>query len=158
MCWPSAPLSVALAIVPHEGVHAALVAQTDRGDFVLDNLNRNPRRLSQLDYTWVARQSGADLTVWARAGLRSQPLLQYAGSASSEKSAGALGPAKTKPRPLKAAAKEKPKRLSPPAQTAERIAEDETAAPVEDTPEALFASLLAERIAAARDGRLELRR
>jgi predicted transglutaminase-like cysteine proteinase len=65
--WPPAALAMAIAVAPYVGLHATLIAQTDRGDFVLDNLNGRPRPLAELDYVWISRQVGADLTHWAAA-------------------------------------------------------------------------------------------
>lgn len=66
--WPADTLAIAIALAPEIGMHATLVAQTDRGDFVLDNLEQAPRRVAELDYAWVSRQIGAGLIHWSVAG------------------------------------------------------------------------------------------
>lgn len=65
--WPPAALALAVAVAPGVGLHAILIVQTDRGDFVLDNLYDNPRALNELDYVWLSRQADAVVTHWASA-------------------------------------------------------------------------------------------
>lgn len=65
--WPQEMLALAVAHAPGVGLHAVLVAQTDAGDFVLDNLHGEPQPLSRLGYVWLSRQSGPSLSTWAAA-------------------------------------------------------------------------------------------
>jgi predicted transglutaminase-like cysteine proteinase len=65
--WAPDMLAMAVAVAPRIGLHATLVVQTDRGDFVLDNLSDAPRALAELDYLWISRQVGPSLTSWAAA-------------------------------------------------------------------------------------------
>jgi predicted transglutaminase-like cysteine proteinase len=65
--WAPQSLGLAVAWTPEMGRHAVLIAQTDRGDFVLDNLLDAPTSLMSLDYQWLSRQAGADLLTWAAA-------------------------------------------------------------------------------------------
>lgn len=60
-------IAMAVAIAPGVGLHAVLIVQTDRGDFVLDNLHSEPRALASLDYVWISRQVGPALSHWAAA-------------------------------------------------------------------------------------------
>lgn len=65
--WRSEALSLAVAALPRGGAHAVLIAQTDRGDIVLDNLSDEPRHVGQLRYNWLSRQHGPSLMSWAEA-------------------------------------------------------------------------------------------
>lgn len=65
--WSPDMLAMAVAVAPRIGLHATLIVQTDQGDFVLDNLSSEPRRLGDLDYLWISRQVGPSLNVWASA-------------------------------------------------------------------------------------------
>jgi predicted transglutaminase-like cysteine proteinase len=73
--WDPAALALAVAYAPGVGNHAVLIAQTDRGDFVLDNLFDAPLPPNRLDYGWVSRQAGASMTVWANARIEAAPAL-----------------------------------------------------------------------------------
>ncbi|MBX9745779.1 MAG: transglutaminase-like cysteine peptidase [Hyphomonadaceae bacterium] len=66
-----APESVLLAVAELQsgGLHTVVVAHTDRGDFVLDNLRDAPQPVALLDYTWISRQSGPSLSSWSQARL-----------------------------------------------------------------------------------------
>lgn len=75
--WPVESLALAVAVAPRIGLHAVLLVQTDEGDFVLDNLHDEPRALSSLDYVWLSRQTGADLTNWATAEVSGVPTRQF---------------------------------------------------------------------------------
>jgi predicted transglutaminase-like cysteine proteinase len=44
--------------------HAGLTVTNDRGDYVLDNLNKNILLWSAADYRFVKRQSQANPNVW----------------------------------------------------------------------------------------------
>ncbi len=83
--WAPDMLAMAVAVSPQVGLHATLVVQTDRGDFVLDNLHREPRPLADLDYMWISRQTGPNLTDWAVADtVSSAAVLRQAGDVSAE--------------------------------------------------------------------------
>ncbi len=71
--WPAHALALAVAIAPQRGRHAVLIARTDRGDFVLDNLYDEPRTLDSLSYQWLSLQSGPDLLSWASARYENLP-------------------------------------------------------------------------------------
>jgi predicted transglutaminase-like cysteine proteinase len=62
--WPPSSLLLALADVPGEGLHAVLVAVTDVGDPVLDNMLAEIRPWGALPYTWLSRQSPDRPRVW----------------------------------------------------------------------------------------------
>ena len=64
--WPPEALRLAVATSRATGVHAALVAMTEEGDFVLDNLVDEVRPWAQTDYVWLKRQAGADPREWRR--------------------------------------------------------------------------------------------
>lgn len=82
--WSPEMLAMAVAVAPRIGLHATLVVQTDRGDFVLDNLHDEPRALGELDYVWISRQVGASLTNWATADVMTSPGVHYAADVSPE--------------------------------------------------------------------------
>ncbi|MFN4142538.1 transglutaminase-like cysteine peptidase [Aestuariivirga sp.] len=48
--------------------HAVLMVATEEGDFVLDNRRNEIRRWSDLDYTYLKRQSQRDPRVWVSLG------------------------------------------------------------------------------------------
>lgn len=83
--WAPDMLAMAVAVSPQVGLHATLIVQTDRGDFVLDNLHSEPRALTSLDYMWISRQTGSNLTDWAIADVTASPaVLRQAGDVSAE--------------------------------------------------------------------------
>jgi predicted transglutaminase-like cysteine proteinase len=63
MGWPVDALSIAVAI-GGQGVHAVLIAHTDRGDLLLDNVADRPRSVDRARYRWLAMQTGADMRTW----------------------------------------------------------------------------------------------
>lgn len=67
--WPRDALALAVARLPQAGLHTVMIVQTDRGDFVLDNLHLLPQPSAALNYQWVSRQVGPELTHWGRARL-----------------------------------------------------------------------------------------
>jgi predicted transglutaminase-like cysteine proteinase len=66
--WPPSALRLAVGASRETGVHAALIALTEEGDFVLDNLVDEVRPWTQTDYIWLKRQASADPTEWRRVG------------------------------------------------------------------------------------------
>jgi predicted transglutaminase-like cysteine proteinase len=60
--------------------HAVLTVTNDRGDYVLDNLNKNILLWSATDYRFVKRQSQANPNVWV--SLDRQPTIVTAASNS----------------------------------------------------------------------------
>lgn len=67
--WTRDALALAVARLPRAGLHTVLIVQTGRGDFVLDNLHLLPQPSVALNYQWVSRQVGPELTHWGRARL-----------------------------------------------------------------------------------------
>ncbi len=65
--WSPEALSLAVAHAPGVGLHAVLIVQTHAGDYVLDNLYREPQPLDRVPYHWISRQTGASLSNWATA-------------------------------------------------------------------------------------------
>ena len=66
MGYPSQAL---LMTVVHDGAdegHAILTVKTDRGDFVLDNLNDSIRPWTDTGYAFVKRQSQENPNVWVK--------------------------------------------------------------------------------------------
>jgi predicted transglutaminase-like cysteine proteinase len=44
--------------------HAVLTVRTDRGDFILDNLDQRVRLWNETDYTYLKRQSTTNTGTW----------------------------------------------------------------------------------------------
>jgi predicted transglutaminase-like cysteine proteinase len=61
---PPESLLVTIVWTPHENGHAVLIARTDRGDFVLDNLSPTVVIWSDTPYQYVERQSDSDPNAW----------------------------------------------------------------------------------------------
>ncbi len=55
--WPASSLLITMANSPTRGVHAVLTVRTDRGDFVLDNLNRQILAWYETAHRYTSRQS-----------------------------------------------------------------------------------------------------
>jgi predicted transglutaminase-like cysteine proteinase len=62
--WPAGALRLATVITPRTEGHLVLVAVTDEGDWVLDNLRADVARWEDLPYRWIARQRGASMADW----------------------------------------------------------------------------------------------
>lgn len=62
--WPANTLLLATARTAGGERHAVLVAVTDRGDFVLDNLRSQVVAWSSAGYLWEARQTRENPKVW----------------------------------------------------------------------------------------------
>ena len=56
--WDRQALALAVAYSPETGLHAVLIAQTDHGDFVLDNLHDEPLAPESANYEWDSASSG----------------------------------------------------------------------------------------------------
>ncbi len=60
----------------HQGEgHAILTVKTNRGDFVLDNLNDKVKPWNETGYQFVKRQSQEDQNVWVSLGVPASPLV-----------------------------------------------------------------------------------
>ncbi len=53
---PERALRLAIVVVPREGRHVVLTVATDKGDFVLDNLNDEVKPWTEVGYRWLERQ------------------------------------------------------------------------------------------------------
>jgi predicted transglutaminase-like cysteine proteinase len=62
--WPEGALLLAALMAPGYGRHAVLVVVTDRGDYVLDNLNDEVKPWFATGYHWQTRQDPQDPTRW----------------------------------------------------------------------------------------------
>ena len=62
--WPSSALLIALAVTSRGEEHAVLIARTDHGDFVLDNLTSAVRGWTPTLYRWKAVQSPTAEWAW----------------------------------------------------------------------------------------------
>ncbi len=66
MGWPSHSVLMTVAEHPRYGTHAVLVARTNNGDFVLDNLRKRVVPWNRVGYRWKKRQSQSDPSKWVR--------------------------------------------------------------------------------------------
>lgn len=64
--FPRSALLLASATVPGGEGHLVLIARTDRGDFVLDNLQDNVVAWNHLPYRWLQRESAAQPLRWEK--------------------------------------------------------------------------------------------
>jgi predicted transglutaminase-like cysteine proteinase len=61
-------LSIAIVKTQSNSMHAVLLVATDRGDFVLDNLDGAIRPWTETSYRWIERQVPGSVLAWVRAG------------------------------------------------------------------------------------------
>ena len=64
--WAPSQLLIAVVNDPLAGVHAVLIARTDQGDLVLDNLTDKVLRWDQTRLTFVSRQSERLPAMWVK--------------------------------------------------------------------------------------------
>lgn len=64
--WPSDALLITTAFLPDGVYHAVLIVRTDRGEFVLDNLNPTILPWQSLPYRWNKRQAVGNPQIWQR--------------------------------------------------------------------------------------------
>jgi predicted transglutaminase-like cysteine proteinase len=62
--FPASALLITVVLDEKNEGHAVLTVTTDEGDFVLDNRRNEVRRWSDLDYTYLKRQSPRDPRAW----------------------------------------------------------------------------------------------
>ena len=62
--WPRSALLLTAARMQNGQKHLVLVAVTEMGDFVLDNLSQNVRHWKSMDYRWLGRQSRFKESDW----------------------------------------------------------------------------------------------
>jgi predicted transglutaminase-like cysteine proteinase len=81
--WSSNTLLVATARDRRNRMHAVLIAHTNRGDFVLDNLTGSIRAWNKTGYRWLKRQSRQNPKKWVR--LNGRPIITGSILAKSSK-------------------------------------------------------------------------
>jgi predicted transglutaminase-like cysteine proteinase len=64
--WPPEDLFLAVGYHPQYGLHAVLIARTDRGDMVLDSRTPWINVWTDTPYVWVKRQLAANSATWVR--------------------------------------------------------------------------------------------
>lgn len=64
--WPQRALLLAEVALPSGEHHLVVVVRTSRGNFVLDNLAKAPRRLADTNYRWIRAQSTSNPRMWLR--------------------------------------------------------------------------------------------
>lgn len=62
--WPASSLLITVVRQPNGDGHAVLTVRTDRGDFVLDNLDGRIRTWDQTPYTYLKRQAETHSGRW----------------------------------------------------------------------------------------------
>jgi predicted transglutaminase-like cysteine proteinase len=65
--WPSSALLLSEAVITSGEHHLVLVVRTNRGNFVLDNLDQEIRRIETVNYRWVRIQSKSNPKFWLSA-------------------------------------------------------------------------------------------
>jgi predicted transglutaminase-like cysteine proteinase len=68
--WPEAALSIAMVHTAQGAGHAVLVAMTDQGDFVLDNLNRSIMNPHDTGYSFLKAVAPNNYNMWRRVTVR----------------------------------------------------------------------------------------
>jgi predicted transglutaminase-like cysteine proteinase len=66
--WPREALLVTVVHNQKNQGHAVLTVTTDKGDYVLDNQNKNVLLWSETGYRFIKRQSHANPNVWVSLG------------------------------------------------------------------------------------------
>ncbi len=74
--WPSDALLITTAFLRDGTYHAVLVVRTDRGEFVLDNLNPTILPWQDVPYRWNKRQAVGNPTIWQRVAGAPEPRTQ----------------------------------------------------------------------------------
>nr|WP_319389759.1 transglutaminase-like cysteine peptidase [uncultured Cohaesibacter sp.] len=74
--WPSDALLITTAFLEDGTYHAVLIARTDRGEFVLDNLNQRVLPWQEVNYRWNKRQAVGNPQMWQRVAGAPQPTTQ----------------------------------------------------------------------------------
>jgi predicted transglutaminase-like cysteine proteinase len=69
----SETLSIAIVKTQNNSMHAVLLIATDRGDFVLDNLDPAIRAWTETNYRWIERQAPGSAFAWVRPGGAASP-------------------------------------------------------------------------------------
>lgn len=64
--WPSDALLITTAYLPDGVYHAVLTVRTDRGEFILDNLNPAILPWQSVNYRWNKRQAIGNPRIWQR--------------------------------------------------------------------------------------------
>lgn len=64
--WPHSALLLTVVLDKHNEGHLVLMARTNDGDLVLDNLDDAVKTWSATGYTYIKRQSADDPNVWFR--------------------------------------------------------------------------------------------
>lgn len=74
--WPKAALSMTVVVTPAGEGHLVLMLQTDRGDFILDNLRDNILAWNQTGYDFVKRQADENPNLWVSLRTAEKPAAQ----------------------------------------------------------------------------------
>lgn len=64
--WAQSQLLIAVADDPYAGPHAVLIARTDQGDLVLDNLTDEVLQWNETQLTFISRQSEKLPAMWVK--------------------------------------------------------------------------------------------
>lgn len=65
--WPASAVLLATVEQWNRGLHTVVIVETDRGDFVLDNLNWEIVAWNEAPYIWKKRQSRERAHIWVNA-------------------------------------------------------------------------------------------
>jgi predicted transglutaminase-like cysteine proteinase len=73
--FPRQALLMTVVKDEHNDGHAILTVKTNRGEFVLDNLNAEIKPWSDTGYRFIKRQSQNDENIWVQVGVPATPLV-----------------------------------------------------------------------------------
>jgi predicted transglutaminase-like cysteine proteinase len=90
--WPPEALFLAVGYHPQFGLHAVLIARTDRGDMVLDSRTPWINVWTDTPYIWVKRQLAANSAAWVRPYEPRRYTIRMASSATAADATSALPP------------------------------------------------------------------
>ena len=94
--WPSSALLITTGYLRSGSYHAVLVARTDRGDFVLDNLSGSVKPWRRVGYRWKKQQSASNPRQWVKLTGGSRRPIQLVSQSSPKRSQSAAVKFKSK--------------------------------------------------------------
>ncbi len=75
--WPASSLLITVVLQPNGEGHAVLTVRTDRGDYILDNLETKVNRWDKTPYRYLKRQSAAHSGRWTKISDRRAQVASY---------------------------------------------------------------------------------
>jgi len=87
--YPISALRIAIVVTPQSERHAVLTVATDRGDFVLDNLNDEVQGWNATGYRWIERQDPYHAMQWV--SINDTPVLMASSTSLDSQPTGQVG-------------------------------------------------------------------